>query len=129
MSKPQAMTRSGTACASAFITAFQAREQASMRARTGAGWRGLSKEPSGASTSIGRIAPSLNGMSGLVSAALMAETVAETVEAKGALRLVRTCGDVPLKSTEMLSPLTVTVARTGNGASLMPSSSTASSPT
>ncbi len=37
VSKPQAITLSGTDWASAFITAFQARKLASMRARTGAG--------------------------------------------------------------------------------------------
>src|SRR4051794_39361488 len=109
------MTLSGAAWEIACITAFQARDVDSIRARTGAGWRGLSRLPGGAVTVIGRSAPSLKGMSGLVSAAFRQETLAEMTEAKGEFRLVPTCGAVPVKSTVMPSPATVTAARTGSG--------------
>ncbi len=52
-----------------------------MRARTGAGGRGFSSEPNGADTWIGRLVPSLNGMSGEVSALLTHESAAAMVEA------------------------------------------------
>src|SRR5215475_3935786 len=105
------MTCSGTALASAFIVAFQARKQASIRARTGAGWRGLRSEPSGAVTVMARLLPSLNGMSGLVSTALTQLSAAETVEEKGELRLRATWAQVPAKSMATRSPEMVTVER------------------
>ena len=117
------MTLSGTAWASAFITAFQARKLASILARTGAGWCGLRRQPFGAVTVIGLPAPA-----GEVSTPFTQDRAAETVAAKGAFRFRRTWGDVPVKSIAIESPATVTVAFTGSGASVMPSSSTASSP-
>ena len=66
-----------------------------MRARTGAGKRGLSSEPSGALMRMARRAPSLNGTSAPVRIPLRQPSVDETVEAKGALSAVATCGDVP----------------------------------
>ena len=73
---------------------------------------GLTRHPFGAVTVIGLLKPSLKGMSGLVSADLMAASVAETVEAHGQLRLRVTWPQVPLKSTAMLSPAMVTAALT-----------------
>src|SRR3954462_15820918 len=122
------MTFSGAACEMACITAFQARDVESIRARTGAGWFGFSRQPFGAVTVIGRSEPSLNGMSGLVSAALRQETLAEITEAKGELMLVLTCGAVPAKSTVMESPATVTAAFTASGPLPSPSSSRQASP-
>ena len=84
--------------------------------------------PFGAVTVIGRFMPSLKGMSGLVSADLTQESVAEIVEAQGQLRLRLTWPQVPAKSTSIVSPAIVTVAFTTSGSSLRPSSSTASSP-
>src|SRR5437016_2990489 len=102
------------------MVAFQARLHASMRARTGAGKWGLSKVPLGAVTVMGRPAPALNGMSGLVSTTLMHDSVAETVDANGEFKFLRTCGQVPVKSMEMESPATVTFERTTRGSSLSP---------
>jgi len=89
---------------------------------------GFNRLPRGAVTLIGSLNPSLNGMSGLVSADLIADSAADTVEANGQFRLRRTCAHVPAKSTEMVSPDLVTAALTTNGVSERPSSSTASSP-
>ena len=90
VSNPVAMTLSGTAPARAFTTASKARKAGIMRARTGAGGRGLSRLPYGAVTAIGRASPWLNGMSGELATALTAASAADTVEAKGQFRLSRT---------------------------------------
>jgi hypothetical protein len=89
---------------------------------------GLSSEPSGAVIVIGRLTPSLNGMSGLVRTDLRQLSAAETVDENGQLRLRATCLQVPAKSMATVLPLIVTLALTVSGSSVMPSSSTASSP-
>ena len=84
-------------------------------ARTGAGRFGLSNDPPAAVTVTGRAAPALNGISGLVSTAFTQDSAADMVDANGALRLRRTCGAVPVKSTAIVSSRTVTVARRERG--------------
>ena len=66
-----------------------------MRARTGAGGRGFSSEPYGATMSTGRFEPSLNGMSGLVSTDFTHESPAAMVDANGQFTFVRTWSHVP----------------------------------
>ena len=58
-----------------------------MRARTGAGGCGLTSEPFGPLTAIGRAMPSLKGMSGLVSADFMAASAADSVSGLGAVEV------------------------------------------
>ena len=57
--------------------------------------RGFSSEPYGATMSMGRFEPSLNGMSGLVSTDLMHESPAAMVDANGQFTFVRTWAQVP----------------------------------
>ena len=84
--------------------------------------------PNGAFTVIGRLQPSLKGMSGAVSTDFAHESAEARVEANGQLMLVATCGSVPSKSTVSVSPSMVTVQRIQTGSSPTPSSSMAAWP-
>ena len=96
-------------------------------ATTAAGARALSRQPSGASTSIGRKAPAEGGASGSVRART-AKKAADFVTESGQLRLPSTCGSVPAKSSESVSPEIVATTRraTSRGAPPASSSSTSS---
>src|SRR5512140_2464422 len=121
VSNPEAMTRSGAAWASAFISASNTRYPASIRARTGAGGSGLSSEPGGTVIWIGRLTPSLNGMLALVTTDLMQLSAAAYVDDSGQLTLRITCAHVPVKSTSISSSRTSTLTLMTSGWSDVPS--------
>ncbi len=72
-------------------------EVSTLPATTAAGGSGASIEPDGTMMSSGRRQPSLSGMSSATSVRKTYSTAALTT-AEGALKLVASCAEVPLKS-------------------------------
>ncbi len=73
-------------------------EVSTLPATTAAGGSGASIEPGGTTMRSGRRQPSLSGMSSSTRVRKTYRTAALTT-ANGALKLVASCGDVPVKST------------------------------
>ncbi len=73
-------------------------EVSTLPATTAAGGSGASMDPCGTTMSRGRRQPSLSGMSSATRVRKTYRTAALTT-AYGALKLVASCGEVPVKST------------------------------
>ncbi len=72
-------------------------EVSTLPAATAAGYSGASIEPGGTTIRSGRRQPSLSGMSSATRVRKTYRTAAVTT-AEGALRLLPSCGEVPVKS-------------------------------
>jgi hypothetical protein len=116
----------GTACPKARKSRSTIRlEVSTFPAATAAGETALTRQPAGARTETGSIAPAEAGTSGSVRQRTT-KRQAETVTASGQLRLPSCCGAVPAKSISSSSPATVTAARSSSSPSAVSSRSTAS---
>src|SRR6266511_3861325 len=83
-------------------------------APTAAGGNAATKDPGGATTVTGRIAPPLAGMVGSTAERSEYDT-ADTVTASTAFTLPRACGSVPVKSKDTESPEIVSATTTRAG--------------